>query len=70
MKIVNPLNSVEILSWNKKATRSEEFKAMYYVNGSWYFNKTTTFFSFEEESFGFIEINGDNINIMLSTKFV
>ena len=40
----------------------------YSINGSWYFNKTNTFSSFEEESIGYMQFNGEIINIMLPTK--
>ena len=47
MEIQNPLNSTEILSPYKKVARYRIKK--YHINGSWYFNKTKTFSSFEED---------------------
>ena len=40
------------------------------TNRSWYFNKTNTFSSFEEEIISSIQLNGKIINMMLSTKFL
>ena len=53
IEIPNPLNSAEILSPNKSKDKQDS-KMVYPMNGSWYFNKTNIFFSFEEENIGSI----------------
>ena len=53
MEIHNPLNIAEILSPNVQY--KQHSKIAYFMNGSWYFNKTKAFASFEEESIGSIQ---------------
>ena len=48
----------------------QDLTIAYSVNGSWYFNKTNTFLSFEKEITSSIQFNGEIINMMFSTKFV
>ena len=50
MEIDNPLNSDVILSPNNPQDNQDS------INRSWYFNKTTTFSSFEEESIGLFNL--------------
>ena len=54
----------------KKWQDKQDSKIAYSINGSWYFNKTNSFSSFEDEGIDSIQYNGEIINIMLPIKFV
>ena len=71
MEIDNPLNRAEILSQaTRKPQEKQDSKIANYINGPWYFNKTNTFSSFEDESIGSIQFNGGIIKMMSSIKLV
>ena len=71
MEIDNPLNRAEILSQaTRKPQEKQDSKIANYINGSWYFNKTNTFSSFQDESIGSIQFNGGIIKMMSSIKLV
>ena len=59
--IIHIIHWIVLKFWTQTRKTQDKYgsKIAYSINGSWYFNKTNTFSSFEEENIGSIQFNGE-----------